>query len=128
MNPYRTAYQAIVSGDYREPAARSTFDVYRTATALTYIKEQCAPADVAAKFMLHIIPADVRNLPNYRRRHGFDNLAFRFADYGLTWDGKCVAIAPLPGYEITAIRTGQNISGEGELCRADLTPMTSPPP
>ena len=127
-NPYRAAYQSIVSGDYGEPAARSTFDVYRTATALTYIKEQCAPADLAAKFMLHVIPADSSNLPAHRRRHGFDNLAFRFADYGLIWNGKCVAIAPLPGYEITAIRTGQNLSGQGELWRADLAPMTSPPP
>ena len=127
-NPYQAAYQAIVSGDYGEPAARSTFDVYRTATALTYIKEQCAPADLTSKFMLHVIPADVSNLPNHRRRHGFDNLGFRFADYGLIWDGKCVAIAPLPEYEITAIRTGQNLSGQGELWRADLPPMTSPPP
>ena len=127
-NPYQAVYQAIVSGDYGEPAARSTFDVYRTATALTYIKKQCAPADVAAKFMLHIIPADVSNLPNHRRRHGFDNLGFRFPDYGLIWNGNCVAIAPLPRYKITAIRTGQNVSGQGELWRADLAPMTSPPP
>ncbi len=127
-NPYRAAYQSIVSGDYGEPAARSTFDIYRTKTALTYIKEQCAPADIAAKFMLHIIPADLSNLPAHRQRHGFDNLGFRFADYGLIWDGKCVAIAPLPRYKITAIRTGQNISGKGELWRADLAPMTSPPP
>lgn len=125
-NPYQAAYQAIVSGEYGEPAARSTFDVYRTETALTYIKEQCAPADVAAKFMLHVFPADLDNLPDHRRRHGFDNLSFRFADYGLIWDGKCVAIAPLPEYEITAIRTGQNVSGEGELWRADLAPIASP--
>ena len=76
--------------------------------------------------MLHIIPADAINLPNHRRRHGFDNLGFRFADYGLIWDGKCVAIAPLPEYEITAIRTGQNLSGKGELWRADLPPIASP--
>ena len=125
-NPYRAAYQAIVSGEYGKPSARSTFDIYRTETALTYIKEQCAPADVAAKFMLHIIPADVSDLPAHRRRHGFDNLAFRFADYGLIWDGKCVAIAPLPRYEITAIRTGQNLSGKGELWRADLAPIALP--
>ena len=78
--------------------------------------------------MLHVFPADAINLPDHRRRHGFDNLGFRFADYGLIWDGKCVAIAPLPEYEITAIRTGQNLSGKGELWRADLPPMTSPPP
>ena len=124
LNPnrdrYRAAYRAAVAGEYGEPVAQSEFAVYRAGDALIYLKEPCAPADAAAKFMLHIYPSDSADLPVGRAEFGFANADFRFVERGAAFDGKCVTIAPLPGYAIERIRTGQFLSGAGELWRAEF--------
>ena len=111
----RAAYEAIVSGQPEESAppaahgaeARSEFDVQLDAGALSYFKAPCTAADTEAMFFLHVFPQDENDLPERRRQHGFDNLDFRFGQRGALFDGKCMARAPLPGYAIARIRTGQ---------------------
>ena len=107
------AYRSIVAG---KPVVRSSFDVYLIENELIYTKEPCASADTKPRFFVHIIPADANDLPAVRKQHGFDNLDFSF-DWltGTRFGGKCLLTRPLPDYEITSIRTGQFIPGEGQI-------------
>ena len=114
------ARDAVLAGDFGERLADSDFDIYMDAGNLIYFKQPCDDADTRARFFLHIFPADARDLSADRQEHGFDWLDFGFRSYGKTSDGWCVAITSLPGYAIERIRTGQFISGEGQLWRADI--------
>ena len=91
----------------RLPAIRSNFDVYLVENRLVYVKERCGQDDVDARFFLHVDPVVPDDLPGPRRRHGFDNLDFRFDQYGWKLEGTCLVEVPLPEYGIAAIRTGQ---------------------
>ena len=113
----RAAYAALTEG---QPEARAVFDLYWRDKRLVYRRESCAPGDTAAGFFLHIIPADIADLPAERRPAGFANLDFAFAGRGGHFDGKCLAVAALPDYAIAEIRTGQHIPGQGELWAAEL--------
>ncbi len=93
-----------------ERVVRSGWDVYRTGRKLTYFKEPCAPADVQAKFVLHVVPADPADLPAHRKRYGFDNLGFYFDRRGGRVADQCIAIVRLPDYAISRIRVGQWIA------------------
>ena len=104
----------------RTPVARGEFDLYLSDSELRYFKEPCAAADTAERFFLHIIPADAADLPEGRRRHGFVNADFYFSEHGLALDGVCLGAVELPEYGIKRIRTGQYVSGEGELWRAEF--------
>ena len=108
-------YESIVAGDYGQPVARSDFDVYLRGNGLAYLKEHCAEGDVDARFFLHIFPADTADLPADGDDAGFVNLDFQFADYGTYAGDRCVAERELPDYAIERIRTGQFVSGEGQL-------------
>ena len=98
--------------DSSPPAARGRFDIYFDGDRVIYLKEQCAAEDIADRFFLHLFPANPNDLPDDRREYGFDNLDFYFQSRGVMWEGKCLATANLPGYEIARIRTGQYIPGE----------------
>ena len=121
---YRQAYKAATGGDYGIAAAQSNFDIYiddaAESKALIYVKERCAVEDTQARFFLHIIPSDEADLPADRREQGFDNLDFRFADYGVDLGGICVAARELPQYGVERVRTGQHVSGEGAVWRAEF--------
>ncbi len=107
----RPAYEELVSG---EPVIRSDFDVYLGGNRLVYVREPCARADTEATFFLHLIPADVNDLPGQRRQYGFDNRDFHFDDgRGVVFDGKCWVTAVLPDYDIARISTGQYVPVEG---------------
>ena len=49
---------------------------------------------------------------DHRRRHGFDNLDFRFGEYRLPLTERPVAVRELPDYAIARIRTGQYLINE----------------
>ena len=117
---YLRAAHAALSG--AQPAARATFNLYLQNSQLTYLRETCAPADLAANFFLHIIPRNVADLPADRQAAGFANRDFAFNRYGGPFDGQCLAAVPLPDYPIKTLRTGQFIPGQGELWAAELTP------
>jgi len=91
------------------PVARSDFTVYLEADTLIYFKESCSFEDIAAKFLLHLTPADAADLPDHPRGLGFDNREFDFYTYGVRFDGQCLAYVPLPSYDIVEIHTGQYV-------------------
>ena len=106
--------EAMLADDYiarladnDAPVIRSDFDVYFTEASLIYTKRQCAAADTAPQFFLHIDPLSRGDLPFRRKLYGFDNLDFGFERHGEIVDGDCLATVPLPNYDIGAIRTGQ---------------------
>lgn len=115
-------YAAYETAAGREPDVRAAFDLHlnRQARTLTYVKEPCALSDVERKFFLHIAPERVDDLPQNRREHGFDNMDFEYLTQGIVFDGKCVAVLPLPNYAIERIRTGQFERGEDEVWEARL--------
>ena len=96
------------------PLASGVFDVYGEGRTLIYVREGCSAEDAAAPFFLHVEPVDRADLSERRREHGFDNLDFSLATRGARIDGDCVAVAPLPGYPIASVRTGQ-FDGAGQL-------------
>ena len=107
-------YAARLVGD-RPPLIRSDWDVYLIENRLIYVKEQCGPEDVDARFFLHLYPVDVNDLPGHRRQHGFDNHDFNFGRHGRRGGETCLAAVPLPGYDIATIGTGQFVPGEGQI-------------
>ena len=114
-----SAYSSIVS---TEPAARSEFDLYLNGDELYYVKEPCDSEDVQDGFFLHIDPADIDDLPGYRKQHGFDNRDFGFDVRGVLFDGKCAASVDLPQYRIARITTGQYDEAAGRIWEAELAP------
>ncbi len=112
--------EAMLADDYiacligsSQPAIRSDFDVYLTENSLIYTKRQCAVADTAPQFFLHIDPLSRGDLPFHRKLHGYDKLDFDFNERGMMFGGRCMATVPLPDYDIGAIRTGQYVQVDG---------------
>ena len=112
------ALEAFLDG--RQPAAGGAFDLYLAGDRLVYAKEPCGRADVRARFFLHVFPAGEDDLAAGSREQGFDNLDFDFPDQGTLWEGTCLAAVTLPEYEIVRLRTGQFVSGEGQLWSAEI--------
>ena len=107
-------YAARLVGD-SPPLIHSDWDVYRIENRLIYVKEQCGPEDVDARFFLHLYPVDANDLPSARRQHGFDNHDFDFGRHGRRGAETCFAAVPLPEYDIAAVSTGQYIPTEGRM-------------
>ena len=116
----RAVHDGILAGDYGAPAAQSRFDLYLSGDTLAYLKEPCAAGDTDARFFLHIFPADPADLPADGGEIGFANLDFQFADHGAYAGDICAATRDIPDYPIERIRTGQFVSGEGDLWRAEF--------
>ena len=103
----------------RPPDLAARFDVRIHDGKVVYARDGCAPEDLEARFFLHVEPADPADLPEDRRRHGFDNRDFepRFVAPAYPWpsarpfamrlDGRCLVSTPLPGYPVRRVRTGQ---------------------
>ena len=105
-----------------EQVVRAGWSVYRTGRKLIYRKEPCVPADVQAKFILHLVPADPADLPVHRQQYDSDNLDFYFEWIGFRLGDQCIAIVRLPSYAIDRIHIGQWISQEGRtLWEAELS-------
>jgi len=108
---YREMDRRTVS---REPVIEADFSVHLDRNRLIWRKEPCRPEDTLGSFFLHVVPKDVNDLPEDRRRHGFDDLDFYFYTRGAIFDGKCLAAVSLPDYAIAAFRTGQSV-GDGPI-------------
>ena len=120
---YRAAYDDVAANG--TPLARSAFDIYAYDGALYYISDSCEPPmskDAAIWVFLHIVPADLADLPADRREHSFENRDFRLDAHAAFFDGKCMDRQPLPDYPIARIRTGQSAeaTGGGNEWRADV--------
>ena len=105
-----------------EPEVRADFDLHYDTATLTYFREPCTADDTAARFFLHLVPADPAVLPAEAAAAGFENRDFAFPDYGSLLSGQCRARVPLPPWPIARLRTGQFVSGAGRLWEATLTP------
>ena len=120
----RAAYETVASG----PALhRALFTVYRHGASLVYANAACNPAAIEARFFLHVYPTRTGALPRNRRRYGFDNLDFDFDQHGVRFEETCVAVVPLPAYDIDRIKTGQWIRDEGQVWVAEF-PFPERPP
>ena len=108
-----------------EPSLRAAFGVRVEGRTLHYAREECAEADVAARFFLHVVPLDAADLPEERRGSGFDNLDFAFGERGVRYGGRCLASVPLPEYGIARVRTGQ-FEGDARLWEGEIAFPTPP--
>ena len=109
----------------RPPDIAARFDVWTVDSGLIYARDGCAREDLAARFFLHVEPADPADLPEDRRRHGFDNRDFELRGHGPAYrwpptrpsvtrrDGRCLVWAPLPDYPVRRVRTGQIVPDGG---------------
>ena len=104
----------------REPEIRSNFDVFMNDGQLVYVEESCSNNDRDLPFFLHVTPADENDLAEGRDESGFDNLDFELMQRGGESDGLCFAVVDLPAYDITGIRTGQWVRGEGNVWEASI--------
>ena len=122
INPFLfTQFQEIEDGlAGSQPVSKAVFDLYLDGDRVVYYKDNCTEADTEARFFLHLYPADANNLPAVRREYRFDNLDFSFSEYGAHRGGKCLASVALPDYAVARIRTGQFVSGEGQLWQAEF--------
>ena len=114
------AYHSLISEiiDVGEPLIRSDFfDVYLNGNSLIYVKDDCSKDDTDVGFFLAAFPVDESDLPDWARQYGFQNLDFGFQKNGIYYNGarrsgdRCIAITPLPDYDIARISTGQYIRG-----------------
>ena len=100
---YDRQYEAAALGS---PIIASDWNVYlKYGQRLIYTSTECANTD--AWIFLHIDPRDADDLPEQRKQYGFDHLDFRFGNFAVRSDDRCVAVRELPGYDIAALRTGQ---------------------
>ena len=107
---YQAYYSYYQLATTDEPIIRSTFNVHQIKlhqNTLIYTKEHCTSQDSRTPFFLHIIPSDTEDLPAHRRESGFDNYDFVFSQKGTRFDDKCLAVIPIPDYDIATITTGQ---------------------
>lgn len=126
--PHNDYYQSIVSEVEPASIIRSRWNVYGYEDRLIYMKESCSQEDIDRPFFLHIFPVEEAVLADHSKQSGFDNQDFNFRN-GDLWDGKrCIMVRRLPDYDISRIRTGQNINrvtrwwiGESVFDRKDST-------
>ena len=86
----------------------SDYDVYLHKHKLIYINDQCDP-DMSPSFFTEFTPLDDFDLLIGDRLKGFNSYTFYFDDYARRIGNNCIAVLPLPEYEIAKIRTGQFI-------------------
>ena len=110
----RREYQRVVESP---PLARSVWDIHLApapeavdglgGSKIVFLKTPCASADTAGRFLVHVVPLDVDDLPAARRGQRFDNLDFDFLERnGVRFDDKCMVRLPLPEYDIAVLRFG----------------------
>ena len=117
-----TTLKKLLKEDFFESAAQPTkriiasdFDVYLNHNRLIYVKEHCSPADMAARFFLHVIPVDKRDLPKHWQRRGFKRIRPRSGLVTRVGRHGCAALMKLPRYSVRYLRTGQYVPDEGRL-------------
>ena len=102
---------------------RADWDVYLNGRKLIYRKQPCAPADVLAKLVLRVFPADPGVFSIILKWPSYDNFSFYFDQRGFWLDDQCIASVQLPDYDINRIRVGQWLSAENRtLWDAEFSP------
>ena len=101
-------------------AHRSGYDVYLGGEELVYVNDSCDPTETERSFHLNAFPERPSDLPDSRRKHGFERFHFEFYRNGALVDGKCIALFPLPDYPIVGVQTGQYTEDGGDLWYAEF--------
>lgn len=104
------------------PVNAAGFAVHFTGERLVYFRETCELADAhAGDFFVHIVPKDQADLPERRKKSGFDLMYFNFDSQGVLNQGSCYGSVRLPNYAIASIRTGQQ-DAKGPVWDVELLP------
>ena len=103
------------------PIVNDYFDLYIDDRTLIYFKEECSGEDFARKISLRVVPVNSLSLSGIQKNFGMDILSFYPARQGAMLDGKCLALAPLPGYASELITTGQR-GEDAEVWEVTLRP------
>ena len=98
---------------------KGAFSVYLSGKSIDYVRAPCIPDDLANRFFLHAVPRDTSVLPLARRRHGSENLDFRFWEHGGVLGDACLATVRLPPWPVQELRTGQ-FNANGDVWRVSL--------
>ena len=101
-------------------AQRSGYDVYLGGEELVYVNDSCDPTETERSFHLNAFPERPSDLPNSRRKHGFERFHFEFYRNGALVDGDCIALFPLPDYSVAGIQTGQRAEDGSDLWHAEF--------
>ena len=106
--PFAAAEKVWSRVEGQEPIIRSLVDVYLVEKDLVYLKEPCGKDDRGSRPYLHIFPSDENHLVGEERSFRFRNVSdIVFRRDATHKGGRCMAVVPLPDYEVAAIRTGQ---------------------
>ncbi len=107
--------------------ARAEYDLYLADNELVYVQEGCDPLGTEHPFRVSVFPQRADDLPQEWRQRGYERFWFEFYKHGALLDeGACVALFPLPGYPIAAIRTAQYVDGGGDLWEATFSANPEP--
>ena len=116
---YRAAYRAAAAG---EPLFRSAaFDLHLDGRTLTWVIESCRPKDTWQRFLLEVVPVAPADLPRRSRGRGWLPMGFRFGQFGVRFDGRCLARRALPDFPVRALRVGRWSREAGEWRREAAT-------
>ena len=121
-DPFPAAYAAALSLD---PIVRSGFDLYAINRVLTYVKEPCDADDLEGDFFARFYPLSPDNLPEEWRWAGYEETQFWFLEHGSLFDGKCVALVPMPDYPVLNINAYQFYKHANNLYWRVLFPLTA---
>ena len=117
--PARAAYRAVAAG---EPLFRSAaFDLHLDGRTLTWVSESCRPEDTLQTFLLEVVPVDFDDLPKRRRERGWVGIGFPFGQFGVRFDGRCLARRILPDFPVRALRAGRWLREAGGWRREATT-------
>ncbi len=118
--PARAAYRAAAAG---EPLFRSAaFDLHLDGRTLTWVSESCRPEDTwQTFFLLEVVPVDPDDVPVDRREREWVGMGFRFGQFGVRFDGRCLARRALPDFPIRALRAGRWLREAGGWRREAAT-------
>ena len=109
----RLSMAACPDNEYGTAIACTDFGVYLKDTLLTYIKEDDCGENADGRFLLSVIPKDVRLLPPEWRETGHQSMNFDFPEGGETPDGGCFFQLRIPDYPIDTLHLGQWLKDAG---------------
>ena len=123
--PARAAYRAAAAGEplFRSPASdlHPAFDLHLDGRTLTWVSASCRPEDTLQTFLLEVVPVDPDDLPAIRRERGWLGRSFQFGQFGVRFDGRCLARRILPDFPIRALRVGRWWRDEAGEWRREAT-------
>ena len=96
--------QSALSGD---PVARSFFTIYLHESMVIFVREDCSPEQLAARFFFDVYPVVPARLPGWRKPFGFERIGVHPGKDVIDVGGRCAWAVLLPDYPIASIRTGQ---------------------